>query len=94
MPNKLQCEQPIESKVEHNESEVLTAVIRRQVLHALGKPLNLRKVQVCKVWNDHYRVNIVVGENAGSVRLAHSYFLVVDGDGQLVGSTPKITKMY
>jgi hypothetical protein len=39
-------------------------------------------------------VNVIVGESAGSVRVAHSYFLVVDSDGRLIGSTPKVTKLY
>jgi hypothetical protein len=94
MPNKLQCEQPKENKMEHDERETLSDVIREQVLHALGEPMDLRHVQVRKVWDDHYRVNVIVGNNASSVTLAHSYFLVVDGDGRLIGSTPKITKLY
>jgi hypothetical protein len=93
MPNKLQFEQPKENKTDQ-ERETQSDFIREQVLQALGKPIDLRSVQVRKVWADHYRVNIIVGENAGSVSLAHSYFLVVDTDGRLVSSTPKITKLY
>jgi hypothetical protein len=94
MPNKLQIEQPKENKTEHDKRETLFDLIREQVIHALGKPMDLRSVQVRKVWDDHYRVNVIVGESAGSVRVAHSYFLVVDSDGRLIGSTPKITKRY
>ncbi len=94
MPNKLQIEQPNENKMEHDERETLSDLIEEQVLHALGKPMDLRSVQVRKVWADHYRVNIIVGASAGSVRFAHSFFLVVDSDGRLIGSTPKITKQY
>jgi hypothetical protein len=94
MPNKLQIEQPKENKMEHDQRETLSDLIREQVIHALGKPMDLRSVQVRKVWDDHYRVNVIVGESAGSVSLAHSYFLVVDSDGRLIGSTPKITKLY
>jgi hypothetical protein len=94
MPNILQIEQPKENKMDHDERETLSDLIREQVIHALGKPMDLRSVQVRKVWADHYRVNVIVGESAGSVRVAHSYFLVVDSDGRLIGSTPKITKLY
>ena len=94
MPNKLQCEQLKENKMEHDECETLSDRIKEQVIHALGKPMDLRKVQVRKVWDEHYRVNVIVGENASSVSLAHSYFLVVDIDGRVIGSTPKITKLY
>ena len=42
----------------------------------------------------YQRDNIIVGANAGSVRVANSYFVVTDGDGNVVASTPKITKQY
>jgi hypothetical protein len=94
MPNKLQIDQPKENKIDHVEREKLSDLIREQVIHALGKPMDLRSVQVRKVWDDHYRVNVIVGVNAGSVRVANSYFLVIDSDGSLITATPKITKQY
>ena len=94
MPNKLQVEQPKEKTLEKDKRETLDDLIGEQVIHALGKPIDLRKVQVRKVWKDHYRVNVIVGETAGSVRLAHSYFLKIDSDGSLITATPKITKQY
>jgi hypothetical protein len=57
-------------------------------------PIDLSHVQVRKLWDDHYRVNVLVGENSGSVRVAYSYFLKIDSDGRLIASTPKITKQY
>jgi hypothetical protein len=36
----------------------------------------------------------MVGDNAGSVRVANSYFLGIDSDGILIAATPKITKQY
>lgn len=94
MPNKLQCEPLKESTMERDEHEALRNLIRERVLHALGRPTDLRQVQVRKVWDDHYRVNVIVGVNAGSVRVANSYFLKVDSDGGLIAATPKITKQY
>ena len=93
MPNKLQCEQP-KDEIKREKREALNNLISEQVIHALGEPIDLRNVQVRKVWDDHYRVNVLVGMNAGSVRVANSYFLVIDSDGRLIGSTPKITKQY
>jgi hypothetical protein len=100
MPNEQQCEQP-KDKMKRDEREALENLrekldnlIREQVIQALGKPTDLRNVQVRKVWNDHYRVNVIVGENAGSVRVANSYFLVIDSEGSLIAATPKITKQY
>ena len=94
MPNKLQFEQPKEEKLKKDERETLDNLIREQVIHALGTPTDLRNVQVRKVWKDHFRVNVIVGENAGAVRVANSYFLVVDSGGGLVTATPRITKQY
>lgn len=94
MPNKLQCEQSDENKMEKHERESLDDLIREQVIHALGTPSDLRQVQVRKVSDSQYRVNVIVGENAGAVRVANSYFVVVDGEGGLVTATPRITKQY
>jgi hypothetical protein len=94
MPNKLQCEQPTETMAERDKRETVTNLIREQVMHALGTPFDLRHVQVRKVWDDHYRVNVIVGEAADALRVANSYFLKVDGDGRLLASTPQITKQY
>ena len=93
MPNELQCEQPKE-EMTREAREALDNLIREQVIHALGRPIDLRNVQIRKVWKHHYRVNVIVGENAGAVKVANSYFLVIDGDGSLITATPKITKQY
>jgi hypothetical protein len=93
MPNKLQCEQP-KDKLGSDERETLDNLIREQVIHALGAPFNLRSVQVRKVWDDHYRVNVLVNVGAGTVRVANSFFLVTDSDGCLTAATPKITRLY
>jgi hypothetical protein len=54
----------------------------------------LHTVQVRHLWEDHYRVNVFVGLDAASAKVANSYFLVADSDGNIVASTPKITKQY
>jgi len=66
-------------------------VIGKHVIHTLGQPSHLHGVQVRHLWEDHYRVNILVGLDAASAKVAHSYFLVADSDGNIVASTPKIT---
>ena len=70
------------------------SVIGKQVIHTLGKPSHLHGVQVRHLWEDHYRVNILVGLDAASAKVAHSYFLVADTDGNIVASTPNITRQY
>ncbi len=93
MPNQVKCEN-LKVEMKRDDREILDNRIREQVIHALGKPSDLRNVQVRKVGKDHYRVNVIVGDNAGSVRVANSYFLAVDGDGSVIAATPKITKQY
>jgi hypothetical protein len=80
--------------MKRDERKALDSIIREQVIQALGKPIDLRNVQVRKVWSDHYRVNVIVCDHAGSVRVANSYFVVIDSDGGLIRATPKITKQY
>ncbi len=70
------------------------AVIGGQVLRALGQPGDLHRVEVRPLWEGHYRVNVLVGPDAASVRVAHSYFLVTDGGGTIQAATPPITRQY
>lgn len=76
------------------ERQELTEAIGRNVLHTLGRPTDRHWTQVRWLWENHYRVNVLVGANATSFRIAHSYFLVADPVGNLVESTPTITKQY
>jgi hypothetical protein len=65
-----------------------------KVMHALGQPDNLQKVQVRHLWDACYRVNILVGVDLISARFAHSYFLVVDAGGVIVSSAPVLARAY
>jgi hypothetical protein len=69
------------------------AAIGGHVLQALGQPGGLYQVDVRPLWEDHYRVNVLVGADAASARVAHSFFLVTGG-GKILASTPKITLQY
>ncbi len=91
-PTKQQDKQEKEQRKQ--ERHLLNAVIGKHVMHTLGEPGELRTVQVRPLWDDHYRVNVLVGPDAASVKVAHSYFLVADGQGNVVTSTPRITKQY
>jgi len=70
------------------------AVIRGQVIRTLGTPVRLHDVQVRQLWDDNYRVNVLVGEDAASLHVAHSFFLVTDGEGQILACTPELTRRY
>ena len=92
MLTTLQGEQREDLK--QHKRETLDALIGEQVIHTLGAPGDLLRVQVRQLWKNHYRVNIFIGPDAASARIANSYFLQADGDGNIVESTPKITKRY
>lgn len=72
----------------------LADAVSTHVLSALGRPADLQRVQVRPLWQDRYRVNVFVGVDAVSSRVAHSFFLVIDDNGALLGSVPEITKQY
>src|SRR5262245_7608048 len=92
MPTKQQDEQHTDQ--EKPERPQLTAAISKHVMHTLGQPGDLYRLQVRQLWDAHYRVNVLVGVDAASAKVAHSYFLVVDGDGNILASTPTITRQY
>lgn len=79
---------------EKQEGKQRSALIGKNVLRALGQPADLQQVQVRQLWEDHYRANVFVGVDAASTKVAHSYFLVVGNDGNIIASTPTITKRY
>jgi hypothetical protein len=84
-----------QSKDQEKQSRVeRKALIAKQVLLSLGRPQDLHRVQVRNLWEDHYRVNVLLGIDATNAKIGHSYFLVADGDGNILASTPKIVKHY
>lgn len=92
MPTKQQGEQHKDEQADKRQGRV--TAIGNHVLRALGQPGNLQRVQVRPLWADCYRVNVLVGIDAASVRIAHSYFLVTDSDGNFLRCAPEITKQY
>jgi hypothetical protein len=72
----------------------LEAVIGENVLRGLGKPDNLHMVQVRQVFGGKYRVNVFVRADAATFKVAHSYFLEADDDGNVLASSPAITRLY
>jgi len=74
--------------------DTLNDLIRQQVVHSLGSPSDLLKVQVRPVGTDRYRVNVFVGRDATSGRISDSFFLTADSDGTILTSTPKIARLY
>ena len=79
---------------EAQEYQEVNALVGKQVMDTLGRPRNLHGVQVRQLWEDHYRVNVLVGTDSTSITVAHSYFLVVDNAGNILAATPKIGREY
>ena len=49
---------------EERERQQQCAVIGKQVMQTLGQPSDLHMLQVCRLWEEHYRVNVLVGLNS------------------------------
>ena len=92
MPTKEQDKQQKDLAKEAHQQR--SAFIVGQLMHALGRPPALYRAEVRPLWEDHYRVNVFVGADAASTRIAHSYFLVCDEDGNILASRPKMTRQY
>jgi hypothetical protein len=70
------------------------ALIARHVIRLIGFPTGLLRVMVHPIGGDHYRVNVHVGRDAASSKIVGSYFLTVDVGGNILGSSPKIARLW
>jgi hypothetical protein len=86
------AEKPTELRVQ--ESGPREAVVGKCVMFDLGRPADLNRIQAKCVWGDYYRVNIFVGENIASSKIAHSFFVKADENGKILSCSPPITRMY
>jgi hypothetical protein len=73
-----------------NTEEQTKSMIRTVVLRSLKQQNRGDRIQVHLLWDNHYRVNVLVGDAAVNLSIAKSYFLVVDAAGNIVASTPAI----
>jgi ribosomal protein L19 len=81
-------------EMERHKREALNSLVREQVIHTLGEPGDLLSVQVRPLWGTNYRVNVFAGVSIACARMTHSFFLVTDGDGNILEATPKIERQY
>ena len=80
--------------VNREKNDALNHVIATNVVQSLGSPVDLLKVQVRPLGRDRYRVNVFVGKEASSARIANSFFLTADARGRILESSPAIVKLY
>ena len=85
MPTDEQAEQREQKRQDRKE---LLALIARQVTHALGQPDRLHRINVRRLWKNHYRANVLVGPDATSMTIANSFVLVTDDAGYILESAP------
>ena len=79
---------------DRDRSDARNALIGRHVVRSLGSPVDLLQVQVRPLGADHYRVNVLVGKGSTSARVADSFFLTADDEGNIVTSSPEIVRHY
>jgi hypothetical protein len=77
-----------------HQNEPVSDVIGRHILGILGRPTDPFRVLVRQLWTNHYRANVFIGLDMSSAKVAHSYFVVVDGEGGIVTADPPIIKRY
>jgi hypothetical protein len=70
------------------------AVIRAEVIKALGRPADLLRVTVVPLWSDYFRVNLVTGADPASITIPNSFFVSADAAGAILTATPPILKVY
>ena len=75
------------------EREGRDARIRQRVMHTFGQHDLPYAVQVRRLWGDHYRVNVFLGADGTSARIAPSYFVQADAEGNIIDSTPRLQEM-
>jgi hypothetical protein len=83
-----------ESLGKAQRAERRAIAVAAAVLRSLGQPPGFRQVIAVRLWGDHFRVNVLTGDDAASVRVAHSFFLAANEDGQVTESEPAITRLY
>ena len=79
--------------LESRRNEELCDRIGAQVLGATGRPPNLLRAQVRPLWGRYYRVNVLVGADAGCATVGRSFFVEANDEGRIVASTPEFTKV-
>jgi hypothetical protein len=84
----------IQREEEKVTAEQLAGRIEQQVLQALGTPPGWHAVQVRFLWDNYFRVNVLVGESITSSTIRHSFFLLTDGEGGVLEATPQMRKRY
>jgi len=82
-----------EEEAPKKPSTATTDRIGENVLRVLGQPTNLLRIQVRSLWGDFFRANIFTSK-ADTAEVSHSYFLQATPEGEILKSTPQLTRKY
>jgi hypothetical protein len=63
-------------------------------MSALGRPDDFLRVTARRVTAGGHRVNVIAGADPTTARIAHSFFVTTDADGNLTGSAPPLVRRY
>jgi hypothetical protein len=83
-----------EMDMSRQRRDMLSDRIRKQIVRSLGSPVDLLKMQVQPIGEGRYRVNVFVGKDYSSGRIADSFFLTTDEEGKILTSSPEIVRVY
>lgn len=83
-----------QNNLDGQRRERLEPLISAAVIRALGRPNDLRSVQVRWLWGDFCRVNVYTGDGVATATIAHSFFLTTDAAGEILEASPTITRRY
>lgn len=67
-------------------------VLCLSVLTALGRPDNFFRISAVHLWENHFRVNVQTRGDAGTVQVAHSFFVATDEQGKVLEANPPIKR--
>lgn len=70
------------------------ASVRNHLLVMLGRPKDLFRINVVRLWQNTYRANVLVGKSITEARCAHSYFLTTTDCGKILTSVPNLANVY
>ncbi|QEL21097.1 hypothetical protein [Limnoglobus roseus] len=85
------------NQVEPDEQPILidaTESLRNHILVTLGRPKDLIRIDVVRLWPNTYRANLLVGKSFDQATFAHSYFVTTTDAGKVVTSVPNLSNVY
>ena len=76
-----------------SDSALATKRVSDHILHHLGRPNDLVHVQVKRLWDYSYRVNVLTGTSVDAT-IQHSYFVKTNEAGEVVTTRPNVKRTY